>query len=112
MRRPAAAALVLVLAGLGPASALAATRSIKVGDNFFVRDAKSTPTVTVRKGTRVRFKWTGTAPHNVQTTSAPARFASKVKSSGTYSRRLTRRGTYRLVCIVHADEMKLTLKVR
>ena len=112
MRRLLAGVLVLALAGVLSASALAATRTITIGDNFFVRDNAGTPTVTVRKGTKVRFKWVGNAPHNVQVQRGPARFKSKVKTSGTYSRTLRKKGTYRLVCIVHASEMKLTLKVR
>src|SRR3954447_12739097 len=111
MRKTLAAVLAVALAGVLAASALAATRTIKIGDNYFVR-AGATPTVAVAKNTKVRFKWTGRALHNVAVTSGPARFSSKVKTSGTYTRTLRKRGTYRLVCQVHADSMKLTLKVR
>ena len=64
---------VLVAAGglmaFFAASAPSATR-VKVGDNYFVR-ASGVPTVTVSKGTRVRWVWTGRSLHNVKVERGP-----------------------------------------
>jgi plastocyanin len=90
------------------ASAPSATR-VKVGDNYFVRSS-GVPTVTVSKGTRVRWVWTGNDLHNVKVKRGPVKFASSSKMSGSYSKRLRRRGTYTIVCTVHGgrdQKMKL-----
>jgi plastocyanin len=45
--------------------------------------------------------------------SGPAKFRSGAKSSGTFKRKLTRAGTYRIYCSIHgaADQsMKLVVK--
>lgn len=93
-------------------TALAATRTIKVGDNWFVRTS-GTPTVTVKKNDTVRWRWVGDSSHNVVVTKGPVKFNSPVRTSGTYRRKLTRRGTYTIVCTIHgkADQsMKLVVK--
>ena len=100
---------VLLLAALVAAvAAIAATKTVKLGDNFF-----SPKTLTVKKGTTVKFTWKTKAPHNVQTTGkAPAKFNSgSPRTSQTYSRKLTKAGTYNLLCIVH-PEMTMKLRVR
>ena len=105
----------LVVAGLlGPAvtTALAATKNITVGDNFFVR-ASGVPTVTVNKGTKVRWVWKGDSRHNVKVAKGPAKFGSATQTSGTYTKRVTKSGTYRIVCTVHgASDQSMKLVVR
>ena len=86
--------------------ALAATKTVTVGDDFF--RAKS---LKVKKGTTVRWRWTGKSPHNVAVTSGPQRFRSKVQTSGTFSKRLTKTGRYRIVCTIHPG-MEQTITVR
>ena len=83
---------------------------MRVGDNWFVR-AGDPPTVTVAKGTRVRWRWTGSNEHNVAAVRGPAEFRSGRRSSGTFSPRLRRRGTYRIVCTIHRPLMRMRLKV-
>jgi plastocyanin len=90
------------------ASAPSATR-VKVGDNYFVR-ASGVPTVTVSKGTRVRWVWRGNNLHNVKVKRGPVKFSSSTMTSGSYSKRMRRRGTYTIVCTVHGggdQKMKL-----
>jgi plastocyanin len=111
-----AAIPVLVLAGAGawaglgqaivqaPAGA-AATARVTVGDDFF-----RPRSLNVRAGTRVRWTWRGRDVHNVTVTSGPVRFNSPTQRSGTFSRTLRRRGTYRIVCTVHGQRM--TIRVR
>ena len=105
MRKPIA---LLTAAGLAAAAvpATAATRTVKVDDNFF-----SPKTLSVKKGTTVKWTWVGEAPHNVRAVKGPQRFGSAIKRSGTYRRTLKRRGTYRIVCTIHSGmTMKLTVR--
>jgi plastocyanin len=59
----------------------------------------------------VVWEWEGSNPHNVTVKRGPVRFHSRTKSSGTYRKKLTKRGTYEIVCTVHAPRMRMTLKV-
>jgi plastocyanin len=107
---------LLVLFAIAVASAalavpaLAATRSVKVGDDYFVRKG-SIPTVTVKKGTKVTWRFAGKDMHNVAVTKGPAKFHSSYKDSGTYSKRVTRTGTYTIVCSIHQPDMTMKLRV-
>jgi plastocyanin len=90
--------------------AFGATRSVSLRDNVF-----SPRTLNARSGDTIRFVWRGNNPHNIRTTSRP-RGAQAItvapKTSGTYRKRLTRRGTYLLLCTIHAPNMKMTIRVR
>jgi plastocyanin len=102
-----AACALLVLA----ATALAA-KSVKVGDDYYVR-ASGVPKVTVSKGTTVRWRFAGDNPHTVTVSKGPAKFNSGVKSSGTYSKKLRKRGTYTIYCTIHgASDQKMKLVVK
>jgi plastocyanin len=105
MRRLLAMGCALAVAGALAVPALAATRTIALRDNVF-----APRTETVAKGTPVRFVWKGKQAHNVFVSSGPTTFHSPVKTKGSYSKTLTRSGTYRIVCQLHPG-MKLTLKV-
>ena len=100
--------VALVAAAFATIPALAATKRVTVRDNVF------RPTsLTVRRGTIVRWVWRGRNPHNVRTRpGSPLRFASTIKRRGSYSKRLTRRGTYRIICTIHAPRMRMTIRVR
>ena len=112
MRKPLVVLLAAgVLAALST-TALAAGASVKVGDNYYVRSS-GVPTVTVTKGSSVTWRFRGSAPHNVVVKSGPVKFRSPSKSSGSYRRTFTRRGTYVLYCTIHGlKDMSLTVKVR
>ena len=110
MRKLIIAMLIAAASAVLATQALAATRSVKVGDNFFVRKG-SAPTVTVAKGTTVTWRWGGKEIHNVTVKKGPVTFRSSLKSSGTYSKRLTRAGTYTIVCSVHQPDMTMKLRV-
>jgi plastocyanin len=105
-------ALVLIAAPLvAAAPAAAATKNVKIGDDYFVR-AGNPPTVTVSRGTTVKWNWRGRRQHNVLVRSGPASFQSALKRSGSYKRKLRKRGTYKIVCSIHEPDMAMTLKVR
>ena len=110
MKRLLALAVAVVVAGALAIPALAATRTVKIGDNFFVRSSNHA-TVSVRRGTKVVWKWTGSAPHNVTVTSGPKRFHSRTQSSGTFTAIPHTPGTYKIICTIHPG-MAMTLKVR
>lgn len=95
-------------AGSAPAPRSAGS-TVRVGDNWFVR--KGGGTVTVAKGTRVTWRFTGRRRHDVNVTSGPRRFTSPAKRSGTFSKTLSRKGTYSIVCDFHRG-MTMRLKVR
>ncbi len=110
-RAPALLLAAAATAGLGVSVAAAATRTIKVGDDYFVKDGRA-QTVTVKKDTRVRWTWVGDSAHNVTVTKGPVRFHSKDQTTGTYSKKMTRRGTYKIVCTIHgASKQSMTLRV-
>jgi hypothetical protein len=92
--------------------AFAATTRVKVGDNWFVR-AGGVPTITVSRHDQVTWRWTGKSVHNVTVTRGPVKFRSGSKTSGRFSRTMTRAGTYTIVCTVHgASDQKMKLVVR
>jgi plastocyanin len=92
------------------ASAPSATR-VKIGDNYFVRSS-GVPTVTVSKGTRVKWVWEGKNVHNVKVVRGPVKFGSSTMKRGTYTKRMRTRGTYTIICTVHGgkdQKMKLVV---
>ena len=112
MRKPIALFLSLALFAVLAATALAATKSVTVGDDYFVRST-GVPTVTVRRNDTVRWLFRGDSAHNVVVKKGPVKFNSPVKSSGSYSKRVTRRGTYTIICTIHGaatQSMKLVVK--
>jgi plastocyanin len=112
LRKLIAPALVAGLLVPAVTPAFAATKQVKGGDNFFVRSS-GVPTVTVSKGTKVTWKWTGKSLHNVTVTRGPSKFHSGSKKSGRFSRTLSKAGTYTIVCTVHgASDQSMKLVVR
>jgi len=109
MRKRLIAAVVAVVA-LGAAIAvpsLAATQTVCVGpQNRF-----GTSSLSIKRGDTVRFRWTGSLPHNVRISAGPQRRTiASVRRSGTVSRRFTRAGRYTIVCDIHPG-MRLCLRV-
>ena len=104
---PAVATAALV-AGVPAANS---ARDVKVGDNYFVR-ASGVPTVTVSKGTVVRWVWKGKSLHNVKVTKGPATFGSNPMTKGSYAKKVTKKGTYTIICSIHAPDMRMKLKVK
>jgi plastocyanin len=110
-------ALALGLAGAAlvaaPATAAAPKpRTVKIADNYYL-PAK----LTVAKETKVTWRWPEEAGdvHDVKLKKAPKgvkRFHSEPASASfAFRRRLTKPGTYRIVCTLH-EEMTMTVTVR
>jgi plastocyanin len=103
----AALAATLLIA----APALSKRKSVEVDDNYFVRKG-APPTVTVNRNDTVVWEWEGRSPHNVTATRGPVKFHSRTQRSGDYSKKMTRSGTYKIVCTIHLPNMRMTLRVR
>jgi plastocyanin len=109
MRKLLIVALIAAVSAVAASQALAASRSVKVGDDYFIRKG-STPTVTVKKGTTVTWRFRGNDLHNVAVTKGPVKFHSPYKDSGKFSKKMRRAGRYTIVCTIHSG-MKMKLRV-
>lgn len=93
--------------------ALAATRSVKVGDNYYVRDGRVPPRVTINHGDTVIWRFLGRSPHTVTAIRGPQLISSPARTSGVYKRRLTKRYTYTIYCRIHGKtDQRMTLVVK
>lgn len=100
------AALVAALAV--PALGATPVKKVKVGPQFSFGPKK----LTIKRGTKVNWNWTGGLKHNVWVTKGPVKFHSKTQTKGSYSHVFRKKGTYTLVCKIHvALGMKMTIKV-
>ena len=112
MRKLIVLALVAGCLGVLASVALAAPKSVKVGDNYYVRP-HGVPKITVSKGTKVKWRFRGDSVHTVTVKSGPVKFNSGVHGSGSYTKKLTKRGTYVIYCTIHGfsdQRMKLVVK--
>ena len=107
MKKSVAGVAAVAVAGALAVPAFASTKTVQVKDNKFVANH-----ITVSKGTTVKWVWGGKAPHNVKVTKGPAKFASTTQSKGTFSRKLTKKGTYSIICTIHQPNMKMTVTVK
>ena len=98
-------ALTVLLSAAGTI-ALGATKPVLVRDNYF-----TVKRLTVNKGAKVTWNWTGFLNHNVSVKSGPVKFHSRTQYRGTFSHRFRRAGTYHLYCTLHPS-MKMTVVVR
>ncbi|HEX2105657.1 MAG TPA: plastocyanin/azurin family copper-binding protein [Solirubrobacteraceae bacterium] len=101
-------AIVLLTVAVTATVALAATRSVSVrksGSRYLF----SPRSLSINRGDTVRWSWRGSVPHNV----AGRGFRSRTANRLTYSRTFRRRGTYRVVCQIHAaNGQRMTIRVR
>ena len=68
--------------------------------------------MTVKKGTNVTWQL-GRQGHAQRRRHRRGRskFAPRLKTTGTYRKKVTKAGTYTIVCTIHQPDMKMTLKV-
>jgi plastocyanin len=99
--------VALVAVSAFAASALASsTKTVKIADSSF-----SAKKITIHKGQKVSWDWTGYLDHNVTVKSGPAKFHSKTQVRGVFTHRFTRKGVYHLECTIHPF-MKMTVVVK
>lgn len=112
MKKVLAAVVISGVAAATAIPAFAGTHTIRSGDNWYVRDG-GRPTVTVRTGSVVTWKFVGSGPHNAVVKSGPQHFRSKVYVHGSYSHTMVRPGKYLIYCTIHGlKDMSMWLKVR
>lgn len=109
MRTPMLAAALAATALLAVPAA-AATRTVRVDDNYFGRTGDP-PTVRVGKGTVVKWRWRGSRRHNVVVARGPRHFRSDSMREGEFKRKMRVRGTYRIICEFHDPSMRMRLVV-
>ncbi|HEY3019472.1 MAG TPA: plastocyanin/azurin family copper-binding protein [Solirubrobacteraceae bacterium] len=99
----------MIVAALTAALALSAVAfgaTKKVGVRGLAFSPKS---LVIKKGTIVKWSWSGAVPHNV----AGKGFRSKTAGKVTYSHRFTRAGRYVVVCTIHkAAGMTMVIRVK
>jgi plastocyanin len=80
-----------------------------VTDNAFSRSS-----LTIHKNDSVRWSWKSTDNlHNVTVDRGPTSFHSKTRSGDyVYSHKFRSTGTWRLICTRHADDMRITVRVK
>jgi plastocyanin len=110
----------VALLGVTAASAQAPQKpavTVTVNDFYFAPTA-----VTIKKGRAVKWVWssTNTYPHDVHLKKGPA----NLKQKGSYSTKTTAvtgahfqktfetPGTYKYICTIHPDEMRMTITVK
>jgi plastocyanin len=96
--------IVAVAAALAFASS---TQTVAVKDNVF-----GPTSITVSKGTTIKWAWKGKHRHDVTVATGPKHFRSSTMRSGSFSHTMNAKGTYQLVCTVHTPDMKMTVKVK
>ena len=112
MRKLIAVATVAVASAALAVPAFGATKTVKIGDVWFISKAKNHGTVTAKVGDTITWKWTGKIAHNVKVSSGPAKFSSKTQKKGTFSKKITKAGTYKIYCGIHtAPAQSMILKV-
>jgi plastocyanin len=111
MRKLLVALAIAALSAVLATQAFARTRTVKVGDDFFLHRG-SPPTITIKKGSRVRWSWVGSDSHNVSVSSGPKKFHSGLQRKGTFSHKFKKAGTYKIVCTIHSPDMAMTIKVK
>jgi plastocyanin len=99
--------LVAAVAAAIAVPALAATKTVKVGP----QRSFGPKSLSIRSGDTVKFQWTGSLPHNVRIKKGPKKGTiSGVRTKGVVSKKFNTKGTYIIVCDIHAG-MTLKLKV-
>jgi plastocyanin len=83
------------------------SKTVKVADDFYSPDS-----VSVSKGTKVKFKWVGNHKHNVVKTKGPGGAFSSTATSAdgvNFKHKFSKSGTYKIICTIHPE---MTMKVK
>jgi plastocyanin len=109
MRRALLALVALVVvAGMAAIPSLgASTKTVLVKDDFF-----SPKKLTISKGASVKWVWKGKERHNVAVANGPSSFRAGTRKKGNFTHTFKKRGTYSIVCTIHAPDMHMTIKVK
>jgi plastocyanin len=102
----AAAMLAAGVAAL-PSGAATVTKNVAVKDDFF-----SPKKLTIAKGSKVIWTWKGKEAHNISVANGPSFFRAGKRKTGTFKHTFKKKGTYSIVCTIHAPDMHMTIKVK
>jgi len=86
-------------------------KTYKVGvQNDFYDPAK----VTLHAGDRVKWTWhaSGFELHDVYVDTGPSDFHSPTQAAGSFSYTFKKKGTYKLYCTQHEEDMTMTVTVK
>jgi plastocyanin len=111
MRKLLVVLAVAVLSAVLATQAFAKTRTVKVGDDYFLHRGDP-PTITIKKGSKVKWRWVGSDSHNVSVSKGPKKFHSDLQRNGTFTKKFKKAGTYKIVCTIHQPDMAMTIKVK
>ena len=114
MRRALLIAGVALLCAVPAQAAEAAGKTVRVHDNYFLKDD-----LTVKRGTVVTWRWPDFYEagdvHAIRLKSGPKgvkKFQSEAAATDyTFKRKLRVAGKYRIVCTLHTD-MQMRIRVR
>jgi plastocyanin len=107
------AGAVAVAAAPAPAAKRAPRKTVQIHDNYYEPSK-----LTVKAGTIIRWHWSEDSAdvHDVKLRKAPRgvrKFQSDPLAAGeSFSRKLTKPGTYSIICTFHEEEMTMTIRVR
>ncbi len=109
MRRALAILAALVVGGgLAAMPSLgASTKTVLVKDDFF-----SPKSLTIPKGTQVKWLWRGKSPHNIAVANGPSTFRAGTRKKGHFEHTFKKRGKYSIVCTIHAPDMHMVIRVK
>ena len=109
----AAAVAAAPALAVGAMSSSGKTRTVSVNDNYY-----GPSKLVVHVGDSVNWRWSEqeTDVHDVALKTAPKgvrKFASDPLAAGeSFKRKLTRAGTYKIICTFHEEEMSMTITVK
>jgi plastocyanin len=112
MRRALSMAVAIaVAAGVAALPSSGATtrpkpKQVSVKDDFF-----GPKTLKIKKGTKIVWTWRGKAKHNIAVANGPSNFRAGTRRTGTFKHTFGKKGTYSIVCTIHAPDMHMTVKV-
>jgi len=90
-----------------PSVAATTTKTVLVKDDFF-----SPKKLTITNGSTVKWVWKGKEGHNVAVANGPSNFRFGKRKTGSKKHTFKKRGTYSIVCTIHAPDMHMTIKVK
>jgi plastocyanin len=103
----ALAAVAVATAAAAAPSNGASTTTVSLKDNFFAPKS-----LNISKGTTIKWVWKGQALHNVAVAKGPAKFRASTRKKGHFTHTFTKAGTYKIVCTIHAPDMRMTVTVK
>jgi plastocyanin len=110
MRR---ALLIIAALAVGGGAAAIPTSGATSGKTVLVKDDFFGPKkLSIKKGTKVTWLWKGTERHNVAVANGPSNFRAGTRKKGSFKHTFKKRGTYSIVCTIHAPDMHMTIKVK